>query len=397
MLQEGLKEVKLRHGNRIHLRKTAGAPSSPFPVLVSIHIEQDRPEYAQFDQLEGLKVVVTISNAILNDSVKRISDVAILHVAAPQLPLFLRIKMQHTICGKFMDARADQPHAVACTVMAVASLAAGLQSLIPDLLTLVPTAMEQYVSIGVNGDSERRMKFSDVEEQVVKSHGPPDIPNSHVRCDEGRADEDIANLPCTEAGIPDVIAQAAKALASRYPDLLPMPVDAEHGRGTPSAIPFTVSVLPSHPTWEHGRLRLSGKVAVLPGVRTDSSPLDSSMQVFGVEHSSFCESHGQAPSGAPGCQDILQPRPPALMPQVQGMGMAVTLKLTPSELTDAATCAMVNQNLKTQARLRAGALFASFVLVSEIEAQSADSIQRPQGKLMLSGACSSTLKLIWQI
>lgn len=356
MMQDGLKQVKLRHGDRVKLRRTHGVAASPFPIHIYMLIEQDRPEYEQFDQLEGLKVAVTISQAVLDRSVQRLAEAISVQVVAPQLPPCLTSKMQQTLHSQFIDQQPCQPSAVACAVTAILNLSTRLPHLLPDILNLVPQATEQYETIGPDGNTERRIKFLDVAEEVRFSvSGQSGAPDAPERVAGVRAGDNEAALPdIPRAGIPEDIALLMKDLALRFPDLTPMPESA-FGPTAVSAVSFTVSLLPSDPTWEHDRISLTGKVALM----YDSN--SALTEPGAAREQPSCHSASTDFIAQPEDEEHTQSRMPVSAPKAEGRGMAVVLKLQPSELTDTAACAMVDQMLRKQAQAHAGTDRASQV------------------------------------
>eukprot|EP00892_Ulva_mutabilis_P006650 jgi/Ulvmu1/4357/UM002_0082.1 len=362
-LQEGLKQIKLRHGDRVHLRKTHAASSGPFPVYVSINTDEDHPECEQFDQLEGLKVAVTVSETVLKVSALHLSDFIQLSVVAPQLPLCVTQKMQQTLSGMLVEDQAVEPHAVASAVNMISSLSARLPHLLPDLLTVLPEATEQYETVGSNGNTQRRIKFVDTKEDEVSALASDE--DSGVDAAEQCAEHSSAHavaLPLSHNmrtmksipdGVPNGIWQVVQDSVSRFPDLRLAPgiVDAL----TTSALPFTVSVLPSDPNWEHDSLPMSGKVALMGDQHSASNvAAGPAHATAAADHVLTVKNRSAASFATRQARRNANSRQPVLAPKAQGRGLAVVLKLDPCEMTDAATCAIVNQMMMKQAQVHAG-------------------------------------------
>lgn len=350
--QEGLKKIKLQHGDRICLRKSNAPSTAPFPVHVSIYNETDHPGLEHYDQLESLKVTTTISNLALQDCVQNLQDVICLKVVAPELPASLTQKMQDTLVHMFNGQHPTESPTVETVLSTISNLAANLATFLPELLTLVPKCMEHYESIGPSGDSQRRIKFNDTK-TVAKCCASADV---HT---EDTSQHQVEHRVCTssapdartDASIPIVIARALKQLGTRFPDLK-MSSATSHLPGTTSSpVTFMVSILPSDPNWEHGELSMSGSVALIDIHRTNPPMRGSPQQPFAGN--TTLQSYYNSAHAAPVCE-LRQARKAVTAPQAGGPGTAAVLKLEPGELTDAAACAIVNQMLRRQSQVHAG-------------------------------------------
>lgn len=345
--QEGLKEIKVKHGDRILLRKSNATSTSPFPVRVTVYNETDNPGLQHYDQLERLKVTITISNLALQDSVQRLEDVVSLQLVAPELPASLTRKMQNTLAHTLNGQHVTELPTVEIVLSTIGRLAENLSSILPDLLTLIPKCMEQYQSIGPSGDTQRRIKFNNRHTAAQCCASADSLESKVEHCDGSSSKRDIR----MDAAVPTAIARAMKQLGTRFPDFKTSPAISHVSCTATSPVPFTVSLLPSDPTWEHGELSMSGNIALIDH-RSVSPSMCGGPQQSSASYTAF-DSHCPSAHATSAC-DLRQARKPVTAPQAIGQGTAAVLRLEPGELTDAAACAIVNQMLRRQAQVHAG-------------------------------------------
>lgn len=350
--QEGLKRIKLSHRDRVHLRKTENTTTSPFPVHVSIYNESDHPGHEQYDQLEGLKVTATISEQVIHDAVQHVRHSVQLKVLAPQLPRRLTDKMQKTLWDIIIDQSLAATDAVTCLLSALSVISEKLSDLLPELLTAAPECMEAYESIGPAGDTQRRIRFNDWDTASrVDFAGCSQTGDSP---EQGGSSCGASFTPdyMTHAGMPHAVSKALKELAPRFPDLMMIPTASQSEGLTVSSASFTVSLLPSDPNWEHGALSICGTIAQVDSIQAWATPAKPRHSTDDVDSLALVQPNvGSNKTQACGHH---RAREPVTAPQAHGQGLAVVLKLEPSDLLDVAACTMVNQMLRKQARMHAG-------------------------------------------
>lgn len=358
MVQEGLKSVKAKHGDRIHLRKSSGTANPPFPVHVSIANETDVPGHTHYDQLEGLKVRVSVSSSVLKDFGGNVEDMMEVSFVSNQLPQSLTQKMQDRIPSLLSFGFPSQVNAVPFVIQTVDLIATRLSEVLPELLSLLPLCMETYESIGPGGDSERRIKFIDVESPPAAVEATP---SSSTTSNGSRVQDEIA-VRCSpqdaaeHADAPCTLSKTIQGLVARFPDLRITSSKLQPDSGVLQSVAFVVSILPSDPDWQHEALHLSGTVAMIDRRRSNQIHASISDQSSHRPMSQRAAEHSTSSSAKSCPQRGMQKEPrPAIAPQARGEGTATVLKLEPSHLTDAVACAMVNQMLKKQAELHVGA------------------------------------------
>ena len=205
-VQERLTTLRAQFEPNLTLRRRAGVTcaTTPFPTP-QLHLTVDPPASCSHFDLDSLSLVATVEPSFpaasdastpvprqCSVAVARSCTCALMRTSTAACSLHAAMAQQLcndvdpgwrcrlTAAGPVRDdgSGAHQRSAAAVLHSALATVFARIETDLPELLTLVPAALERYETVNAHGSSERRVKFvstNDGESDVAASGAPESV------------------------------------------------------------------------------------------------------------------------------------------------------------------------------------------------------------------------------
>jgi hypothetical protein len=355
-VQERLKALQAQWEPSLALQRAPqDSAHAPFPLMLRFDV--DVPASCSHFDLDSIAVITTIehrflsasasdSDAVPPESCADAASAALLphvrmHMESPSLPYPLRAAMAAHLCiGHRGDPAAPRATALVATLSNVYARAT---TQLPELLTLVPEALERYDGVDARGSTERRTAFvlsegksgsgADVQDgvasasQAARSMGPVQA----LPAESQHSNPELQGSTVTP--LCGLAAELAR-LQRRFPALECTCGSNGNRRGV--SCTFRLELTPSDPAWQGGSVSLSGTAQECEAVAASGASTAPA-------HSQIADATGVGTGRT------------AQVPVATGAGADVTLQVDANETVEADAAALVSKLLARNARAVSGA------------------------------------------